>query len=362
MREKVFRKPTVRELFEISGLRIVGKIDSKFILDLINSGLFVVANTDYKSAVETVENLVDEEISKGAERKFVLFPGRFRVYKQDSDYGIKSLEDLVKIDSQDTLRTVSKRNDVPARMTLGFLESYKILPYILIKEAMKKANIENPPIGFYWLGADNRARVVTWLRATTGAEMMIMKRKGDFSGEVVDKKPYGRNLRVKVNSRTEEEKIYEFTLSRLPMHSKNDQRQYSDWINISHNSSDPDASYRGEEHEKRAFPLCVWSAPAIFSFYNAMSFVAAHPEWKQFRINPFPIPACEKAIDFIDYLRLKSFILTRDKASGNLILDVLNKAEIEKIIGARTVLRGYENCWHHWGKKDLSYLYKPINK
>ena len=47
------------------------------------------------------------------------------------------------------------------------------------------------------------------------------------------------------------------------------------------------------------------------------------------------------------------------KNEGKLHLEVLNKTTMDGFIGARTSLRGYDNCWHHWGKKDLSYLYTP---
>ena len=133
--------------------------------------------------------------------------------------------------------------------------------------------------------------------------------------------------------------------------------QFSDWINILHNSSDPDTSYRGGEHEQRVHPICLWSASTIFSFYDAMLFVKKHKEWKQFRINPFPIPTNEVMIDYIDDLRLRSLIL--EDREGKLHLSILNKHEMDKQIGARTILRGYDNCWHHWGKKDVSYLYQP---
>jgi len=316
---------------------------------LLNQGIFIFADSTYRDAVQKVESL-----SETNEPRFVLFSSKFRVPKEEANYGIKSLEDLVKIDSQQVLRTIDR--NAPQRLTKEFAEKHRIWPYTLIRKAMQQQDVEDPKIGFYWNGLDNHARAVTWMKATAGAEMHVMRREGDFEGGVLDKTPYGRNLRVRVNSRTEKEVFYKFTLSRLPMHKRGDPRQFSDWINIGHNSSDPDASYRGSEHEQRTNPVIVWSAPSVFAFYEAMTFVAERPWQKQFRINPFPFPIDKKCVDYIDNLRLQSFIF--HETENGVKLEVLNKHEMDRQIGARTSLRGYSNCWRHWGKSDTSYLYQ----
>lgn len=345
MREKTFKIPTPRKILE-RYVDLPPKIDEKFILGLIYDGVLVPVGRTYREAVKTVENL-----EKG---KIALFHSSFRIPREDSNLGIKSLDDLVKIDSQPVLREISK--DAPARLTKTFAEEHRIWPSTLLKKVMKYQDVENPPIGFYWVGGDGHVRATTWLRAITGAEMEIMKKIGDFEGEVLDKKPYGANLRVRVHSRTDDEH-YKFTLSRLPMHKKGDIEQFSGWINIGHNSPDPDASYRGLEHEKREQTIYLFSASTIFAFYEAMTFVKQHPGWNQFRINPFPIPLDEKMIDYLDKLRLDSLIL--DDLGNKLVLKVLNKTEIDKSIGARTRMSGYSKCFRHWGQTDLSYLYQP---
>jgi len=351
MRERVFRKPTVKKLLEMEGILVQDRIDKDFILSLFDLGVLRQISS-YEEGVEVVESLGDSP------RTFALFPTSFRVPRQESDYELKSLDGLMKIDSQPVLRYVAKGRPISTRLTKGFLEEGLVWPYTLAKTATGFWDSPTPPIGFYWIGTDDCVRATTWMRAIAGAEMKVMQRQGDFQGEVVDRKPYGRNLRVRVNSRTEEEKVYEFTLSRLPMHKRGDIHQFSDWVNIGHNSSDPDASYRGQEHDKREHPVIVWSAPAIFAFYNAMAFVKEHPEWRQFRINPFPIPTDREMVDYVDNLRLRSLILVRNK-KGKLGLGVLNKREMDRMVGVRTKLRSYDSCWHHWGKRDLSYLYKP---
>lgn len=351
MRERTFRRPSAREILEANHIELPSKIKEQFILNLIDREILVPVGHTYSEAVRSVEDL--------PEGKIALFPSKFRVPKGDSDLGIKSLSSLVKIDSQRVMRKVSK-GDVPNRLTKSWLEENKIWPYTLTKTSMEFADIENPPIGPYWVGSDGHANATTWLRSATGVEMAVMKKEGEFQGEIIDKKPYGRNMRVKVASRTEEGEFYEFTLFKLPMHKRGDPKQFSDWINIGHNSPDPDASYRGLEHDKREFPIDVWSASTIFSFYMSMGFVKKGKWKKQFRINPFPIPTNREAIQFIDDLRLRSLILHRNE-EGRLFLNPLNKTEIDEDIGARTKLRRYDNCWFHWGKKDLSYLYTPCS-
>jgi len=346
MIERTFRRPIVRKVLEKAGIECPPRMDKDFLARLLNKGVLVPAYDSYKQAVEVVSSL-----EKG---KVAIFTGKFRVSGGESNKGVKSLDDLVKIDSQKVLREVAGNDDVPGRLTREFLEKYRVWPYTLIKTVMSMADPENPPIGFYWIGSDNKARATTWIRAATGAELEVVKRAGDFYGKIVDKKPYGRNLRVIVGSRTGGRQ-YEFTLSRLPMHKRGDVHQFSDWVDVGHNSSDRDADYKGVEHEKRKHSVIFWSASAIFGFYEAMRFVKEHKEWKQFRINPFPIPT-EKMDDFIDRLRLRSLIFSQD--GRRIRFRSLNKTEMDKIIGAATIYWGYDS-WQHWGRGDRSYLYTP---
>mgnify|MGYP006285596191 CR=1 FL=1 len=335
----------------MQGVDLPNRIDNydAFLMGLLDRGRLKFTGHTYKGAVETVENLGEDELA--------LFPSRFRVPVEKSNKGIKSLSDLVKIDSQSAMREISGRRDVPNRLTRWFLEENKVWPYNLRKAALENCDVENPPMGVYWVGTDNRPRASTFIRETTGAEMEVMRKEEDFSGEVLDRVPYGNSLRVRVSSRTEKGKVYEYTLSNLPIHRQGDPSQFSDWINIEHNSNDPDSSYRGLEHEQRTHSPLVWSASTVFGFYEAMAFMKKHSKGKQFKINPFGIPY-EDMINFIDDLRLRSLIMSLDD-EGNRIFSVLNKSEMDKIIGSRTILSGYDQCWYHWGKKDKTYLYGP---
>ncbi len=343
MRETTFEKPTVRRVLEKTKAELPEKVRDRDVISLINKGQVKLVE-DYRQAVSLVDSLGDNEIA--------LFSNRFYVTGEEANQGIKSLEYLVKIDSRPVLEEVAGNEEVPRMLTKEFTESYKIWPYTLIKTAMKCEEIDNPPIGAYWVGTDNHARAFTWLRAIAGAEMKVMKRKKLFNLEVVDKKPYGRNISVRVQSRQDKDRNYEFSINRLPLSRKRDIRQYSSWIDLSHNSNDPDARYRGEEHDKRVHPVYVFSASTIAAFYEIMTFVARHPSWRQFRINPFPIPRDKAMVDYVDNLRLGSIIFTKEGK-----LSVLNKTSIDRLIGARIIEKGYDNCFYHWGKKkDTGYL------
>jgi len=179
MREKTFERPTARKILSLNGIDLPEKITPSFISDLMQSSSVVNISGNYERAVKSVESLNHAEIA--------LFSENFRVSKGDSNKGIKSLDYLVKIDSQQVLRNISGLDNVPNRLTRQFLEEYKIWPYTLIKEVTKSGNVENPPIGFYWVGLDGHVRSTTWIRCVAGAEMQVMRRKGDFSSRVKDK-------------------------------------------------------------------------------------------------------------------------------------------------------------------------------
>jgi hypothetical protein len=356
MKEKTFRVPSVRELILKAGINLEGRVDAKFIQVAFNSGMLRLVDS-YAQGVIEVEQIGANKPESG-KPLFAVFPETFRIDAEDSRYGIKSLSRLAKIDSVGVLREVAGQDNVPAGFTRQFLEKYGKWPRSYVRRAVEAMSIDEPPIGFYWVGFDGHVRVVTWLRSTTAAEMQVMKANGDFPpAKVLDTTFYGRNLRVRVKSRTELKQKYDYAWLRLPMHKRGDIGQFSDWVNLSCNSNDPDMVFGGELHEKRQQTINLFSAGAIYGFYEAMGFARLTSQPKQFRINPFPIPLDKQAIDFIDNLRLRTFILCGDLDQPS--LRVLNKSEIEAFVGARTILRKYNNSWVHWGSRNLGYLYTP---
>ena len=354
MREKTFRVPTVRELLHLGGVRLEGKVNANFVLQALNSGFFRMAPNTYRLAIPQIETL-------GREGGFLIFPEDFGVPGEDSNHGVKSLADLAKIDSQPVLRQITGRLDLPAGFTNALLQDARKWPRSYIRRASDACDVEAPKMGYYWVGSDDHARATTWTRNTTGAEMQVMKAHGDFpAAEILDPVFYGRNLRARVKSRTEDNVMYDYNWSRLPMHRRGDQAQYSDWINMACTSNDPDMVFRGEQHEKRVLPVHLFSAGAVFAFYEAMNHAKKIGDFRQFRVNPFSIPVNAEATDYIDNLRLRSFILKKGEDTEALSLRVLNKAEIDRFTGARTHLRGYNNCWYHWGSKNsVNFLYTP---
>ena len=273
--------------------------------------------------------------------------------------GIKSLDWLAKIDSQACLRAVSKDENIPSQLTKEFLERNRVKPESLCRLAFDSADPENPPIGGYWRRSDGHFNAWSFYRAATAAEMEAMAKVGAFpKAEILDKTPYARSLRLKVASRTEGGKSYPFTQWGLPLHRKGDLQEFSSWLNLSHNSQDPDASYIGLAHQKRAQHIYWSSSPVIFGFNEGMRFTRESRAEEQFRANPYPIPANKEAVDFLDNNRLRSLKIVIDD-NGKLQLDILYKTEIDKNLGARTAIRGYHNCWFNWEKRDTSYLFTP---
>ncbi len=352
MREKTFSIPETSKILDINGIIHPAKISSDYIVGMINEGNFVVAGNSFSDAVDTVKY-------NRQRSNVIIFPSRFQVTSDKYNRMSKSLEWLVKADSQPVLKRIAKTDNVPKGLTIEFLEHYKVRPEKLVREAINSANVENPPVGFYWFGWDSKARVVTWMQSAEAAEIMVMSSRKDFeAGKVLDKKPYAKNMRVEVSSRSREGSSYEFSLFRMPIfRNSQDPRIYSYWVNMDHNSSDPLASYMSE-HSQQVLPQCFWSTTSVVGVYLSMSNLNKFHKPLQFRINPFPIPINKEAVDFIDDLRLRSLILAKDE-SGKKTLRPLNKSEMNRIIGARTVKEGYDSCWFNMGKKEISYLYNP---
>ena len=348
MRERTFRRPSVREVLEINGIEPPSRVTKKYLKDLMGEGKIAYAGGTYEEAVKTIDSYLEGS-------KIVLFPSNFKITQAEADEQIKSLAGLVKIDSARVLREISGKEKVPSMLTQKFALEHKVLPQELIRIAVQDQDVENPPLGTYWIGTNGSARATTWLRAITGAEIEIMRQKGDLGGEILDPHPYGRNIRVEVESRTEDNKEYQMTLSRLSLYSAGDLRRFSKWINLMHNSSDPDASYRGMAHDKRENPIIFWSVPAIAGFYHSVHFLKGRSKDELVRVNPFSIPH-ERMDSFTDFLRLQSLVIDSEGVVGS-----FDKEEINKIIGAKTVLEPYEFNWFHSGTKSLDYLYTPNN-
>jgi hypothetical protein len=346
MRERTFIRPSVQEVLNLNGIETPKRVTKTYLKKLLAEGQIVFAGPDSAEAIKTVQDHSNKP-------KIILFPREFERREDYANKRIKSLDGLMKIDSWPVLRKLSGQLKGGIHFGKEFARQHKIFPETLVEQALEFHNKKRAPLGFYWMGTDGAARATTWLRATTGAEMEVMRKAGDFSGEILDQKAYGSNLRAKVRSRTEEDRSYEFTLSRLPVTPSNSSSRFGSWINMAHNSNDPDSSYRGLEFDKRAKPTIFWSAPTIAGFYHSSTFLRSITRDKTITINPFPIPTPEM-MAFIDDLRIKSLIITRDKEVRS-----LNKTEMDEIIGGKTNLNPYTQNWFHRGRRNINYLYTP---
>jgi len=346
MRERTFRRPSVREVLEINKIDMPKRVTRNYLKELMGEGKIVYAGDTYKEVVKTVDSYLGDP-------KIVLFPEQFKMTKDETDDKIKSLAGLVKIDSKRVLRELSGQEQVPSRLTQRFAIQYKVLPQELIRLAVQNQDNENPPLGFYWIGSNGSARATTWLRSATASEMEIMRQRGDLGGKILDPQPYGRNIRVEVESRDEDGDSHKIPISRLSLFKEGDLRRFSKWANISHTSSDDDATFMGVAHDKRENPTVFWSVPSIAGFYQTINFLKGRSNEELVRVNPFSIQH-ERMSSFIDFLRLQSLIIDfKGQVSS------LDKEEINKIVGAKTVLEPYEFNWFHSGTKSLDYLYTP---
>ena len=345
MIERTFSRPTPKKILALNGIEAPQRIPPGLYNELITGGILVNAGETFKEIVSNIEN--------SEQGRIYYLPEKFRIPLTEANR-IKSLEKIVKIDSATALKDVTGESRVPSRLSKAFLESHKILPYMLIEAAVKFSEIEDPPMGYYWVSRNGRANIATFERNTVGREMKEMKDQGDFEGRVLNRTFYGNNLDVEVNSRDEGGKEYTFSLLRLPVFRRNDSEIYSAWTEIDHRSADPDSKFRGEMHNRRVTPPTLWSATAVFGFYLAGDFSRGDSQGKRVMVNPFGIPRGSEDVRFTDDLRLKTLIRNEDGT-----FDVLNKSEISRIIGARSVLMGYGKCWTHWGSKDFNFLYTP---
>lgn len=355
MRERTFRVPSARELLDRNSIPLPRNYSNGDILDLLNQGYFEWAGQTTPDAVINVESL------KGKSKTMVLFPETFNLTKDEINKGIKSLDWLLKIDSQRVMRALSTNDTAPTTLTREFLEFHLITPEKMMKVASENIDPYNPPVGFYWIRSRGQANVITPYRCATAAEMKAMRAFGEFpNASLIDHKFYGSNTTLAVSSRTEQGVKHQIPLIRLPVQFTPKQ-DHSSWVNIMHKSNDPDARYFGDEHERFKEPTIFWSTPAIYAFYESDRLLLESGEGKRLVTNPFPIPT-EEMVDFLDDLRLKCLIVKKSPENGKFSLDVLYKAQMDRLLMARTGMRQYQNCWFHSGKRDTSYLFKPTNQ
>src|SRR3989344_6347667 len=85
MIEKAFKKHSARQLLQMHGLSVPSKINTDYVVRLIQDGVLSLAGRNYSEAVPEVEALRENS-------KLLLFPKYFRVNAGDSNFGIKSLD------------------------------------------------------------------------------------------------------------------------------------------------------------------------------------------------------------------------------------------------------------------------------
>lgn len=354
MRIPAFKKLTLKEILEMNSLPPLSNFVPELILKGLDLGYFVMAPPNFQGASELIDGL------EFGEPRVVILPQKYEIGKEKSDLLIKSLAGLAKIDSRPVLRRIAPAT-AQDRLSKSFLEEFKVRPETLIQEAMLECmnSPENPPAGGYWLNSFGEMSAWTWTRNATAAEMKWLHHLNMHNGKVVDTKFYGTNARVEVASRSTAGQTYQFSVFRMPLGRRGDLQPYSGWLNMKHNSPDPDTSYRGGEHDKLKAPIIFWSSPAVFGVFVAMEFSPDEQSHRLFRANPFGIPT-KKMTDYIDKTRLKTLQLCWEE--GKPTLRPTNMTEQDRLIGAKTMREHYKDNWIHHGKHDLSYLYQPATR
>lgn len=356
-----FNRPTSKEILQYCGVkRIPDRIDYSSLIEGLNGGYFdwTFAGRTYKEVSE-----ICQELSKTDRKSVLIFPSKFRFTKKEINKSLKSLEGLAKADSVHVLRQINRNKDaaVPKRITQNFARAHKKkYPRSYFRRAIENCNIENPPMGVYWSRSDGHFSGFTFLDSVGGAEMRRMKEEDIFKAEVLDPRPYAGSFRVQVDSGTKFGRRHVVNFARLPIHRYGSEEQYYSWIDMEQTSTDENTFFVGEAHKKRKKTLTVWSRPVVFGFYVGADFIKQHPEFKvHYRANPFCIPQDEFVMRIIDNLRFGSLIFHEEEVKGKkrLSLHSLNKGEINRVLGAITIDRKYNNTWFHWGKRDLSYLF-----
>ncbi len=344
MSNDFFSQKDARQIIEQCGIQPPARVTKKYLRELAQEGKISYFYGGYDELVKSIEALP-------LSGQIILLNEKFVFGGKEASRRLKSLDDLVKIDSRQVLKSLAEPKEAPERLTKEFLETFQILPQYLAEEAFDLKRDHTQPRGIYWIDLNNTANVITWLNAVEGLHMKLLHDKGGFDLRVVDTKPYGSNIRVSVSSRQEENIEYQFLLNRLPLHYQDDISRFSSWISIQHTSNDLDATYIGGEHDKRKNPINYWSATAIAGFYEAISFINQEGSKKRIKINPFPIPKDRKMIEYIEKSKTSILIAAPNK-EGEVEVRGPNKGEVEKLIGARVERMGYSPCWKYGGETN----------
>ena len=356
MKERTFRFPTNSDILRYNGLNPKATLDEKTIMHMLNTGVLVWGGETYREAVEKVESI------RKKPGQIVILPEKFAISQEDAREGVKSLGLMTKLDSKAVLEQISGKS-APRRLTKEFLQEQRITPAYLARIAFSLEDVENPKIGAYWAGSDDHFHAWTFGRCATAAEMMLMAKKGAFPATGIGVKTlYGNNLaKVKVQSRTAQGVTHEVSFARLPIQREGTKQRFDTWLNMSFVSTDQDFKFVADQHNKLALPVYFASTPVVYAFYGGVRFIRELGQ-RKLSTNPFPILANAEMVDFQDDLRLSTLVMHTDEDRTK--VRPLGKTEMDRLLGARTTIRGYQSCWFHSAElgRDISYLFTPRNK
>lgn len=358
--DSMTRREIVQQVIQssIEIRQVPRQINEDVLTTLTKEGLVSTGSSDVFELVKQIDDLQPDQA--------INVPLEHRVTKEESDWIVKGIYGghYLNIDSSPVVRAaLAEAEDFAGmaglpfslppgydsgaynRVTDQLCESAGLFPYFLIKHAVGQRRGE-PPIGFYWIPNDGRPRVVTWMRAIRGYEFYLDDIDEEVPSAIIllDKEFYGKNMVVKIAKARKDKKVYTFQLSHLPIFRKGDREMYSYWRRFEGTDYEsPDKAYRGVAHDKAAPNMVFTTYHEVGAFFKAGARLRKNHELGEgieIQVNPIPIEnKCMRG--FVRKLREQAFI----GRNG------LNMTEMERIIGARLMLEGYDANFFNWSRE-----------
>jgi len=231
-----------------------------------------------------------------------------------------------------------------------------LYPYYLIKSAFNvRTDDENPvsPIGFVYSPngkADQKPRITTWMRLIKGHELYMMRGMDDFFIKMEDE-VYARTVTFSAPSESDPNLVHLFTLDNLPIFYSDERAQYSHWLRMSVTDNSKDAIYNGRAHGgANAYWFTSNDIAAFYLVSEQINKKKRRNDGRTVQINPFPLPTKEMKA-FVSDLRKRVFVTNVDR-QFNETRNALNMTEMDRLIGADTLNRGYDANFYNWNVSD----------
>ncbi len=319
---------------------------------LVHEGLAYTVSTDPFEAVKQIRK---------AGKRIAILPLEHRKYKTLSDKVVKDVspKNYLNMNSAPVVRRavelsrqeadrVGREWAIPSGVSTStitdkLVKATGMYPYFL-QRAAAELRIDNPPIGYYWTGNDNRVRFTTWMRCVNGHENYLKSIKGQYYLEL-PKTLYAESAEIIVGSQSRPGDKNKFTMLRLPITSEENEKQYSEWMRFSVVGDVPDDIWRAKVHKQRDTENILMSSCVVSAYDGVNRRLRDKHELGvgiEIQINPFPILTANGA-ELVKLLKEQTLVGKRG----------LNMTEMDYLIGADTIGRqantsNYDNNFVNW--------------